>query len=172
MSARALLSILWPCPPLRKKSRWRRIRAGARTMGLLPLSILRQVQVSPSHPEAVCRVVDWGSTTKSNAGVSYRPHAPSVQPPQYAPSSSAVTDRTIAPTACFASLPRVTATPIQLWQTGTKRCVITPARADPPYTVFVFDGQTLASSIEFRTHDEAVTDAIAKPREASPPTNR
>ena len=64
----------------------------------------------------------------------------------------------------------MTTTLMQLCQTGAKRCVISPSTAQPPYIVSVFDGDILASSVLFETHDEAVTHAIAALREATPPT--
>jgi hypothetical protein len=60
---------------------------------------------------------------------------------------------------------------IQVWQTPTKRCAITPFTAPPPYIVCVFDGDILASSEQFETHHDAVTHAIAELRMASTATH-
>jgi hypothetical protein len=54
-----------------------------------------------------------------------------------------------------------------LWQIATKRCVVTPLTAAPPYRVSVFDGDLVTVEREFATHDAAVEDAIAELRAAT-----
>ena len=55
----------------------------------------------------------------------------------------------------------------QIWQTGTKRCVITPPfPAVPPFRVVVFDGAGVLSDREFPSYKEAVDHAIEELRSA------
>ncbi len=57
--------------------------------------------------------------------------------------------------------------PGQLWQIGTKRCVVTPVTAVPPCRVSVFDDDAVIVEREFDTHNAAVEDAIAELRAAT-----
>jgi hypothetical protein len=58
----------------------------------------------------------------------------------------------------------------KLWQFGTKRCLMTPRDGNRPFTVSLYDGDSLTYQRAFQHHDAAVAFAVEALRIAAEPS--
>jgi hypothetical protein len=57
----------------------------------------------------------------------------------------------------------------ELWHYGTKRCLMTPAGGNPPFSVALYDGDTLLSRFAFDSYEQAIAFAVEALRIAKQP---